>query len=636
MSGIAGIIHFDGRPVEPGQIEAMTAAMHARGPDGINHWRKGNVALGQCMLRTTPESLEETQPLTNEDHSLALVMDGRVDNYEELRRELLGKGAVLRTRADAELVLRAYEVWGEDCPDRIVGECVFFIWDARRQRLFGARDAAGTRHFYYYQGNGWFAFASKIKALLTLPRIERRLNESRLLDFLVIEFDRDDEIGTLYQGVLRLPAGHSMAVTSNGPRAWRNWDPSSLPGRHFVSVADCTDAFIDQLRVVIKSRLRSTRPVGAMLSGGLDSSSIVGFISKDFRSDLTDSLRTFSMIRDDREHCSDWRCIDEILRNDPWLQPTILTSAKAEIHYEDFQQSISQADEPVNVLNGFFYDLIYKQASAKGCNAVFDGMAGDLLFYSPDRTMNSLVRSGRLTQLPAAFDAYQRHGLAGAYKDAVWAALGRMATQPMRAAWRRRRDEQSLARDDLRLLHGATARHLVHSRRRVVYERARHLFGQSEQQAHARSFTTGMLSFGHEILGPQALALGVEPRSPFSDRRMIEFSVQMPLEAKWSVPWYKHPLRTGTAGFLPDAVRWRADLGGHPGWTFFDRLVRQISRASPDGWSAESCLEVLGKWVDRDELERLWSRYKEGGEYHTASSVLRLFVAAQWMRENNL
>ncbi len=95
MSGIAGIIHFDGRPVEPGQVEAMTAAMHYRGPDGIHHWRRGNVALGQCMLRTTPESLEETQPLTNEDESLVLVMDGRVDNWEELRRELLGKGAVL-------------------------------------------------------------------------------------------------------------------------------------------------------------------------------------------------------------------------------------------------------------------------------------------------------------------------------------------------------------------------------------------------------------------------------------------------------------------------------------------------------------------------------------------------------------
>ena len=103
MSGIAGIIRFDGAPVAPGLVEKMTAAMAYRGPDGIRHWTKGAVALGQCMLRTTPESLEETQPLTNEDESLMLVMDGRVDNWEELRRELLGRGAMLRDRSDAFL-----------------------------------------------------------------------------------------------------------------------------------------------------------------------------------------------------------------------------------------------------------------------------------------------------------------------------------------------------------------------------------------------------------------------------------------------------------------------------------------------------------------------------------------------------
>ena len=185
MSAIAGIVHFDGAPIAPGLIEKMTSAMAQRGPDGIDHRVQGSVALGQCMLRTTPESLGEHQPLGNEDGHLVLVMDGRVNNYEELRREFLARGALLRDRSDAELVLRAYEAWGEDCPDRIIGEFVFFIWDARQRRLFGARDAAGTRHFYYHAGNGWFAFASEIKGLLALGRIEPRLNKSRLLDYLV-------------------------------------------------------------------------------------------------------------------------------------------------------------------------------------------------------------------------------------------------------------------------------------------------------------------------------------------------------------------------------------------------------------------------------------------------------------------
>src|SRR5690348_15245366 len=104
MSGIAGVIRFDDAPVDAGLIERMTAAMAHRGPDGIQHWARGGVALGHCMMRTTPESLEEHLPLGNEDESVVLVMDGRVDNWEELRRDLIDRGAVLRTRADAELV----------------------------------------------------------------------------------------------------------------------------------------------------------------------------------------------------------------------------------------------------------------------------------------------------------------------------------------------------------------------------------------------------------------------------------------------------------------------------------------------------------------------------------------------------
>ena len=112
MSGIAGIIHFDGAPVESGLIEKMTAAMHKRGPDGIQHWQNGSAALGQCMFRTTPESLEEVQPWCNEDESLVLVLDGRVDNYIELRKDLLANNLILRNISDAELVLRSYELWG--------------------------------------------------------------------------------------------------------------------------------------------------------------------------------------------------------------------------------------------------------------------------------------------------------------------------------------------------------------------------------------------------------------------------------------------------------------------------------------------------------------------------------------------
>ena len=629
MSGIAGIIHFDGRPVEPGQVEGMTAAMHYRGPDGINHWRRGNVALGQCMLRTTPESLEETQPLTNEDESLILVMDGRVDNYEELRRELLGRGVVLRTRADAELVLRAYEMWGDNCPDRVIGECVFFVWDARRQRLFAARDAAGTRHFYYYQDKGCFAFASEIKGLLALPQIERRLNESRLLDYLVVEFDRDDEVGTFYQDILRMPAGNAISITAAGPRIWRWWNPGQLSEQKFVSLEECTEAFMDQLRVSVKCRLRSIKPIGSMLSGGLDSSTIVGLISKEFRGDLCNPLRTFSLIREDRENCPDWHGINAILQANPWLQATILTSAKAHEVWQSLLASISQTDEPFAFSHGFTYGLIYGAAQSAGCAVVLDGMAGDLLFYSHSRTATELLRRRRYSQFSALLASYRNHGLNSGHKEVLRAALGQFAPDFVRAWARRRRVERQINKADMKVLRPDIARSYLNSKCAAAYRDGDNLQDANDQVSHASNFTSGLISFAHETYGSLAFAHKVEPRSPFSDRRMMEFAIRMPLAAKTAIPFYKHPLRSGTLGMLPNAVRWRNNIGGHPGSIFYRQLIHSIYQYAPEIWNALISCQSLDKWTLSEEIRNQHRRANEGG-YDFKYQTFRLLVLQQW------
>ena len=272
MSGIAGIIHFDGRPVEPGQVEAMTAAMHYRGPDGIHHWRRGNVALGQCMLRTTPESLEETQPLTNEDESLVLVMDGRVDNWEELRRELLGKGAVLRTRADAELVLRAYEVWGRDCLPHIDGDFALVIWDARRQEAFCARDRMGNKPFNYRWDGKTLIIASELHAILALPGVEQVFNEGLLAEYLGQEWFSRDE--TFWRGVMRLVAAQRMAVDADGVRIDQYWQPDLWAELPYKTDGEYVEHYRELFADVVRRMSRSHLPVACEVSGGLDSSAI--------------------------------------------------------------------------------------------------------------------------------------------------------------------------------------------------------------------------------------------------------------------------------------------------------------------------------------------------------------------------
>jgi asparagine synthase (glutamine-hydrolysing) len=259
MSGIAGIIRFDGAPVESGLVEKMTADMAYRGPDGINHWVKGSVALGQCMLRTTPESLEEIQPLTNEDQSLVLVMDGRVDNWEELRKHLLTRGAALRNCADAELVLRAYETWGRDCLTHFDGDLALVIWDARRQEAFCARDRVGNKPFHYHWNANTLVFASELHPILALPWVPQIPNEGMLAEFLAAEWYTRDE--TLWIGILRLVAANCMTVGRRGLQIDQYWEPDLWAVPVYTKDEEYFEHYREVLTDSIRRLTRSHRPV---------------------------------------------------------------------------------------------------------------------------------------------------------------------------------------------------------------------------------------------------------------------------------------------------------------------------------------------------------------------------------------
>jgi asparagine synthase (glutamine-hydrolysing) len=637
MSGIAGIVRFDGAPVEPGSIERMTAAMAHRGPDGIRHWSSGSVALGQCMLCTTPESLDERGPLANEDGSLVLVMDGRVDNWEELRRELLGRGAVLRDRTDAELVLRAYEVWGRECPDRIVGELAFFVWDARRQRLFGARDPAGTHHFYFHTGNGWFGFASEIGGLLATGLVDARLNEARLLDYLVSDFDRDDEIGTFYQGVERLPAGHAMEITARGPKTWRWWDPSDLPELPLRTLEEYAEAFVDQLRVAVKCRLRSTGRVGAMLSGGLDSSSIVGLIRKEFRDELREPLRTYSLIRQDRENCSDWRAIREMLE-EGWIEPTIITSDAARLACRSFFEGVGEFDEPFGPCQSFTDDMIFQAAQRDGCKVVLDGVAGDLHFYSARRSLGYVVAQGKPFHVPEVLASYRRHGLDRGASVLARMAIGRATPRAVKASYRRFRKRGELAREARKELAG-DVRNLLRPEiaypylARKIAARRHEAVGsdQPDRRLHARAFMSGTLSFAYEAAAQVAAKHGLELRGPYSDRRLIELSIRLPAAAKLASGWYKRTLREGMGGILPEGVRWRRSIGDNPAWTFRERIISQAAHDAPDVWQHATLGDTLKRWVDSSQLAKAWKAYERSRRYETGLGLFTLAVLAQWL-----
>jgi asparagine synthase (glutamine-hydrolysing) len=272
MSGIAAIVRFDGGPVAPGAIEAMTPAMAYRGPDGIAHWHGQGVALGHCMMRTTAEALEERQPLANEDASLVLVMDGWLANPDELRADLLARGARLRDRSDAELVLRAYETWGEDCPRHIDGEFALLVWDARRREAFIANDHIGLKSLFWHWDGARLLVASDIVGILAGPGVEARPNPGKIAEFLAHDYIVREQ--TIWQGVMRCLPAEAMRFGANGPVRSKYWEPPKAVTIRYRRDEDYFDHYRQLFADCVRRSARSHLPLACDVSGGLDSSAV--------------------------------------------------------------------------------------------------------------------------------------------------------------------------------------------------------------------------------------------------------------------------------------------------------------------------------------------------------------------------
>lgn len=633
MSAVAGWVRWDGAPVPPDSIQAMLQSMPYRAPHGMGLWCSGSVALGHGMLQATPESLAETQPWANENETIVVVMDGRVDNRDDLRRKLRGHSAQLRNGTDVELVLRAYEVWGDACAQHIIGECVFFVWDVRQRRLYAARDVAGTRHFYYHHGTQGFGFASEIRALLTQPAVQRTLNEKRLLDFFTDEYDCIDEVGTVYQDILRLPAGHCLSVDERGLRIWRYWRADAVQELRFSSRQECVEAFREQLKVAIESRLRHVRPVAAMLSGGLDSSAVVGVISKDLRHRLTQPLRTYSMANEDTAHCPDALSVASIVKADPWLASTLLTSKDVDAVAGDFPGRVRDADDPFDALHGWAYDLIHRAAAQDGCGTLFDGMAGDALFYSPSATLIALMSHGQYFRALSVLRGLKELGWPAGelMRNMASHQFGGLVPQFVMEHLRRRQAERSVRVGSQRLIREDKSLPLIRGYRTSVLEQARVLRDQGERVRHAYRFHTGLLAHSHEIRSNAIARYGMEYRSPFSDRRMIEFAVALPFGYKLADPWYKSLLREMSVDCLPSEVVWRRRVGYHPGASFFARLADALRGESGAGPLQDRVRHQMLGLLKLDAIQPLTGGADRPALTAEILPFLKTYVTARWL-----
>ncbi|MFC0204825.1 XrtA/PEP-CTERM system amidotransferase [Novosphingobium soli] len=280
MCGIAGIYHLETpKPVDPARVAAMCDAIAHRGPDGHGVWAAPGVALGHRRLSII-DLAGSPQPMASADGRAVLVFNGEIYNYRELRQELKTLGAAFRTNGDSEVILVAWQRWGPDCLRRLNGMFAFAIYDLEARSLFLARDRLGVKPLYYAPlSDGSVAFGSELKALLAHPLLRREIDPLAVEDFLTWGYVPDER--AILKGVCKLPAGHSLLLQHGGPLPpARRWWDVSFADRHKGRPADLEAELLHMMRQAVSSRMVADVPLGAFLSGGVDSSSVVALMAE--------------------------------------------------------------------------------------------------------------------------------------------------------------------------------------------------------------------------------------------------------------------------------------------------------------------------------------------------------------------
>lgn len=294
MCGICGVVNFNGAPVERDTLQKMCDVIRYRGPDDAGFFIHQGVGLGMRRLCIIDLSGGH-QPIFNENKTACVILNGEIYNYLELRRLLEKLGHRFYTNSDTEVIIHAYEEWGSECPRKLSGMFAFAIWDGEKDRLLVARDRLGQKPLYYYIDDHRLVFASEIKSILQCGNVPQYINPQALDSFLTLGYVPAPN--TMFDGVFKLPAGHILSLTEGHCTISEYWD-LEFGREQPMSLSGCCERLRCLLEESIRARLMSDVPLGAFLSGGIDSSIVVGLMSQM----MGQPVDTFSVGFEEEEH----------------------------------------------------------------------------------------------------------------------------------------------------------------------------------------------------------------------------------------------------------------------------------------------------------------------------------------------
>jgi len=554
VCGIAGVLHFDQAAADPRLLERMIHTIRHRGPDASGVFVDRGTGLAHARLSIIDPSGGQ-QPMHNRDGSLSVTFNGEIFNYLELRESLLEKGHRFATRSDTEVILHLYEEYGHECVQHFNGQWAFAIWDKKRRQLFLSRDRLGIRPLFHTTAGGKFLFASEIKSLFVDPDVPRRIDPRGLHQLFTFWTTLTPD--TTFDGILELPPGHNLIVEDGQIRTQRYWQLDYDPDPPPVNEADYAGQLLELLADATRLRLRSDVPVGAYLSGGLDSSVTTALVKQSTSAHLCTFSLSFE--EDEFDESKYQRQVVESLETD---HQSIRCSASQigevfpQVIWHTERPVLRTAPAPLYLLSKLVHDQGYKVVmTGEGADEMLGGYdifkeakVRRFLAACPDSPFRALLLKKLYPYLPNI----QAQSLA--YRKAFFHVRPQDLTSPFFSHLPRWELTARLKRFFSADLQSLCAGYDVYA---DLQSRLPDAYDQWHPFCQAQYLETTMLMPGY-ILSSQgdrvSLGNSVEGRFPFLDHRVAEFAARIPPRMKMKGLDEKHILKRAAGHLVPDSI----------------------------------------------------------------------------------
>ena len=549
MCGICGVLYFQpNAPTDRSTLLLMNASLQHRGPDDEGYYEDDQVCLAMRRLSIIDLHTGQ-QPISNESGDIWVVYNGEIYNFQEVRADLEQRGHIFKTQTDTEIIVHAYEEYGDECVTHFNGMFAIALWDARERRLFLARDRLGIKPLYYWSGMDKLVFGSELKALLFHPDVPRQVDLTALDLFLTLEYIPAPR--TIYEDVFKLLPGHRLVVEQGKLKVTQYWDVPYQPVSR--SEAECAEILSGLIKESVRLRLISDVPLGAFLSGGIDSSAIVGYMTQS----ANEAVRTFSIGFEDDTY-NELPYAEAVAKQFGTKHHVeVLKSA----HSDLTEQLVAHFDEPFADTSIFPTYLVSKLASRE-VKVVLSGDGGDELFAGYDtylaekldRYYGRLPRPLRQQVLPkfAGWLPPQpaKKGLINKVKRMVeGGAFDRSLQHTRWMMFLTSSEKNSLYRSDMR---ASLYDHLTTDFFQEYFEKANRFDRLAQQQ-----YVDVKTYLADDILTKvdrMSMAVSIEARVPLLDYHIVEFALNLPAHMKLQGAHTKSILRQAVKNMVPQSI----------------------------------------------------------------------------------